>query len=54
VSQVKSQSGQPVTLQNFRADVTANGAITASDLALVKSQTGLSVGAGSGNGYSLK
>jgi hypothetical protein len=40
VSQVKAESGQPVTASNFRADVTANGAINAADLGAVKAQSG--------------
>jgi hypothetical protein len=41
VGQVKGQSGQPVTAANFRTDVTANGgAISASDISLVKSRSG--------------
>jgi hypothetical protein len=41
VSQVKAESGQPVTASNFRADVTANGAINAADLGAVKAQSGV-------------
>jgi hypothetical protein len=41
IGQVKSQSGQPVTASNFRADVTASGgSINASDIGLVKSASG--------------
>ena len=40
VSQVKSQSGATVTLQNFRADVLANGSITASDIGFTKTRAG--------------
>ena len=40
VSQVKSQSGQPVTGSNFRTDIDANGAINATDIAIIKSQSG--------------
>ena len=43
ISQVKSQSGQPVTISNFRQDVTANGSINASDLSLVKSKSGTGI-----------
>jgi hypothetical protein len=43
VSQVKSQSGQPVTGMNFRVDVNANGEITSSDVSQVKSNSGTSV-----------
>ena len=40
VSQVKAQSGLPVTASNFREDVTPNGVINASDVSLVKSHSG--------------
>jgi uncharacterized delta-60 repeat protein len=40
ISQIKSQSGAPVTHANFHLDVTANGLINASDAALVKSRSG--------------
>jgi arylsulfate sulfotransferase len=40
VSQVKSRSGQPVTISNFQQDVTANGSINGSDVSLVKSKSG--------------
>jgi arylsulfate sulfotransferase len=40
ISQVKSQSGQPVTASNFRQDITANGSINSSDLSLTKSKVG--------------
>jgi hypothetical protein len=41
IGQVKGQSGQAVTIANFRTDVTANGgSITASDIGLVKSASG--------------
>jgi hypothetical protein len=41
IGQVKSQSGQPVTADNFRSDVTASGGtINASDIGLVKSRSG--------------
>jgi predicted outer membrane repeat protein len=40
ISQVKNQSGQPVTATNFRQDITCNGAINASDVSLVKSKSG--------------
>jgi hypothetical protein len=47
IAQTQSQSGQPVTADNFREDVTANGEINSSDIALVqsKSGTGLTTGA---------
>jgi hypothetical protein len=38
--QVQSQSGQPVTQNNFREDVTINGALNSSDIALVQAQSG--------------
>ncbi|MBA3439718.1 MAG: hypothetical protein H0T92_07610, partial [Pyrinomonadaceae bacterium] len=37
---VKGQSGQPVTMRNFREDVTANGLIGKGDVSLVKSKVG--------------
>jgi len=40
ISQTQSQSGQPVTANNFREDVTVNGLINSSDIALVQSQSG--------------
>jgi uncharacterized delta-60 repeat protein len=40
ISQIKSQSGAPVTQANFHLDVTANGVINASDVGLVKSRSG--------------
>jgi Dockerin type I domain len=40
VSQVKLQSGRPVTSSNFRADVNASGTITSTDVSTVKSRTG--------------
>jgi hypothetical protein len=40
IGQVKAQSGQPVTGENFRADINANGAITSSDVGQVKSAVG--------------
>ncbi len=43
VSQVKLQSGQPVTAANFRADVNASGTITSTDVSTVKSRTGTSL-----------
>jgi hypothetical protein len=45
ISQTQSQSGQPVTSDNFREDVTANGLINSSDIALVQSKSGTSVSA---------
>jgi hypothetical protein len=43
VGQTKSQSGAPVDGNNFRTDVTPNGAITSSDLGTVKAQAGTSI-----------
>lgn len=40
VSQVKSESGNPISTGNFREDVTASGDINASDVSLVKAQSG--------------
>jgi hypothetical protein len=40
VSQVKLQSGQPLTDINFRNDVNANGSINATDVSIVKLQSG--------------
>jgi hypothetical protein len=43
ISQTKSQSGQVVTADNFRTDVTADGHINTSDISLVKSKSGTTV-----------
>ena len=43
VSQTKSQVGQVVGSTNFREDVNANGTITATDVAIVKSDVGTSL-----------
>jgi hypothetical protein len=40
VSQVKLQSGTPVTASNFRNDIGANGAINSSDVSTVKQASG--------------
>jgi PKD repeat protein len=40
IAQTQSQSGKPVTQDNFREDVTANGSINSSDIALVQSKSG--------------
>lgn len=40
ISQTKSQSGQVVTIANFREDVTADGSINSADISLVKSRSG--------------
>ena len=46
IAQTQSQSGQVVTVDNFREDVTANGTINSSDLALVQSKSGTGLSAG--------
>jgi hypothetical protein len=43
ITQTKSQSGQVVTADNFRTDVTADGRINTSDISLVKSKSGTTV-----------
>ena len=40
IAQTQSQSGQLVTLSNFREDVTVNGSINSSDIATVQSKSG--------------
>jgi hypothetical protein len=40
IAQTQSQSGQPLTADNFREDVNVSGAINSSDIALVQSQSG--------------
>jgi hypothetical protein len=40
ISQIKLQSGQPVSSSTFREDVTANGVINSSDVAAVKAASG--------------
>lgn len=40
IGMVKFESGNPVTVANFRTDVTADGAVSASDVAAVKSMAG--------------
>lgn len=40
ISQVKAQTGAPVTAANFRTDVNANGALNGSDIAQTKSSSG--------------
>jgi hypothetical protein len=40
IAQTKSQSGQFVTISNFRQDVTVDAAINSADIALVKSKSG--------------
>ena len=44
IAQIQSQTGQPVTSDNFREDVTANGLINSSDIALVQSMSGTGIG----------
>ncbi len=43
IGQTKSQSGNPVTITNFREDVTADGDINSGDVGLVKSRSGTSL-----------
>jgi hypothetical protein len=40
IAQTQSQSGQVVTLSNFREDVTVNGEINSSDIAIVQAHSG--------------
>jgi hypothetical protein len=40
ISQTQSQSGQSVTISNFREDVTINGLINSSDISVVQSRSG--------------
>jgi hypothetical protein len=40
IAQTQSQSGQPVTANNFREDVTVNGSVNSSDIALVQAHSG--------------
>ena len=40
ISQTQGQSGQSLTLSNFREDVTTNGAINSSDISTVQSKSG--------------
>jgi hypothetical protein len=40
IAQTQSQSGQSVTLSNFREDVTVNGLINSSDIAFVQAHSG--------------
>jgi hypothetical protein len=40
ISQTQSQSGQPLTSNNFREDVTANGLINSTDISFVQSLSG--------------
>jgi hypothetical protein len=40
ISQTKSQSGQPVTLSNFREDLNVDGSLNSADISLVKSKSG--------------
>jgi len=43
IAQAKAEASNPVTQANFRADVTADGNISASDIGAVKSMAGLSL-----------
>ncbi|CAN5692151.1 hypothetical protein BH20VER1_BH20VER1_20780 [soil metagenome] len=43
ISAVKSQSGQPLTVGNYRHDVNTSGDINASDVGIVKSRAGTSL-----------
>ncbi len=43
IGQTKSQSGNPVTIANFREDVNADGDINSGDVGLVKSKSGTSL-----------
>jgi hypothetical protein len=43
LSQVSAQSGQLVTVLNFRQDVTVNGSISSSDVSLTKSKSGTGI-----------
>jgi hypothetical protein len=40
ISQTKSQSGQTITIDNFREDLNVDGAINSADISLVKSKSG--------------
>jgi len=40
ISQVKSQSGNPITSSNFREDLNGDGFIDSADIAFVKSKSG--------------
>ena len=40
INRAKMQAGLPVTSANFRADINANGSVTASDVAQVKANSG--------------
>ena len=40
ISQTKAQSGQPLTINNFRTDIVPNGSVSASDIALDKASSG--------------
>jgi len=43
ITQTKIQSGQAVTVTNFRQDVNSNGSINAGDISLVKTRSGTSL-----------
>jgi hypothetical protein len=40
ISQTQAQSGQAVTLTNFRTDVNANGLVNSTDISLVQAKSG--------------
>ena len=40
IGQAKSNSGQAISVSNFRSDIDANGSINATDIGLVKAQSG--------------
>jgi hypothetical protein len=48
ISQTKAISGNPVTRDNYRSDVTANGALNSSDIGLIKSRSGSQLPAAGG------
>jgi hypothetical protein len=43
ISQAKASSGNPIERDNFRLDVTVNGAINSSDIGTIKQQSGRSL-----------
>lgn len=45
ISQVKAQSGAPVSASNFRSDLTANGSINSGDVSLAKVSSGSALSA---------
>ena len=40
ISQTKANTGQAITVSNFRTDIDANGSINATDIGIVKAQSG--------------